>query len=688
MAGDDIRMIGRYEVEREIGRGGMAVVYKAFDPLLNRIVAIKLIKMDVFGASVLGSIRERFNREAKALAKLNHSNIVKILDYGEQDGAPFLVMDFIEGVTIKEIAKPIRVDTAVRLLRPIAEALEYVHRQGLLHRDVKPSNIMLTKDEHVILTDFGIVKWVEDEEDFQTLTATGVGIGTPEYMSPEQGRGMAIDGRSDIYSLTIVFYELITGQKPYTADTPVNVLLKQINDPIPDPREIVPEVSESVKRFLDRALAKDPEDRYSTMEQYLLDFDGLKLQSIARFRSGVTSVKASRQREKYREKYIDGAREPGKATNSFSTSDSELNARSNVLLIKKLGKIIIITIPFIILILFIIIKNMFEYSANVEEKQNIEVLIGKTPANNGREVVGRIEDPAILETKSEPLNFTEITLEGSEQQVISAELHEETKVQAITATADQLRIMEQTTVAAIRQEETKVEAITATADQSRIMEQTAVAATAQKIRSIEATASFYKNLQVGDKLFFGNYEQDNIVENGAEQIEWDILDISEGRAILISHVGLDAKSYNHDVGKTNWESCTLRSWLNDQFYEMAFDDEEKKKIDMSYLENPDNHIYGTDGGDYTYDRVYILSYYEVGRFLVTPDTRRLHPSDYAISQRAEIDSTSGFSKWWLRTPGNFPGGTAYVAEDGSLRIDGLNALVDRIVVRPVIKIIL
>lgn len=199
MASDDIRMIGRYEVEREIGRGGMAVVYKAFDPLLNRIVAIKLIKMDVFGASVLGSIRERFNREAKALAKLNHSNIVKILDYGEQDGAPFLVMDFIEGVTIKEITKPIRVDTAVRLLRPIAEALEYVHRQGLLHRDVKPSNIMITKDKHVILTDFGIVKWVEDEEDFQTLTATGVGIGTPEYMSPEQGRGMAIDGRSDIF---------------------------------------------------------------------------------------------------------------------------------------------------------------------------------------------------------------------------------------------------------------------------------------------------------------------------------------------------------------------------------------------------------------------------------------------------------------------------------------------------------
>ena len=187
MMNESNKKIGRYEIEREIGRGGMAVVYKAFDPFLNRTVAIKLIKMDAFSPSSFGNIRERFDREAKALAKLDHPNIIKILDFGEQDSAPFLVMDFIEGPTLKDLKKPLRVDTAVKVLRPIADALAYIHSQGLLHRDVKPSNIMITKDQRAILTDFGIVKWLEDQNDQFTLTATGVGIGTPEYMSPEQG---------------------------------------------------------------------------------------------------------------------------------------------------------------------------------------------------------------------------------------------------------------------------------------------------------------------------------------------------------------------------------------------------------------------------------------------------------------------------------------------------------------------
>ena len=276
-----IRTIGRYEVEREIGRGGMAVVYKAFDPRLERAVAIKLIQSGAFGSNIFGHIRERFEREAKALAKLDHPNIVKVLDYGEHEGAPYLVMDYLEGATLKEVRKPLRVETAVRLLRPIAEALDYVHRHGLLHRDVKPSNIMITKEERVVLTDFGIAKWIEDEGELFTLTGTGVGIGTPEYMAPEQGRGKQLDGRSDAYSLTIVFYELITGKKPYGGDTPLDVLMNQVSEPIPDPRELVPELNESVKRFLDRALAKKPEDRYPTMRDYLRDFDGLRLQALA-----------------------------------------------------------------------------------------------------------------------------------------------------------------------------------------------------------------------------------------------------------------------------------------------------------------------------------------------------------------------------------------------------------------------
>ena len=191
MGDGSIKTIGRYEIEREIGRGGMAVVYKAFDPRLERAVAIKLIQSGAFGSNIFGHIRERFEREAKALAKLRHPNIVRVHDYGEHEGSPYLVMDYLEGATLKEVKKPLKVETAVRLIRPIADALDYVHRQGLLHRDVKPSNIMITPGQEVILTDFGIVKWLEDQDDFNTLTATGVGIGTPEYMAPEQGLGKA-----------------------------------------------------------------------------------------------------------------------------------------------------------------------------------------------------------------------------------------------------------------------------------------------------------------------------------------------------------------------------------------------------------------------------------------------------------------------------------------------------------------
>lgn len=273
--------IGRYEVLRELGRGGMAVVYQARDPKLDRVVAIKLIQADAFAANIFGHIRERFEREARALARLDHPHIVRILDYGELDDAPYLVMDFLEGATLKDAKKPIPVETAVRILRPIVEALDYVHEQNLLHRDVKPSNIMITKREKPMLTDFGIAKWLDDDEDQMTLTGTGVGVGTPEYMAPEQGLGKKVDHRVDQYALAVVFYELITGRKPFQGETPFATLMKQATEPIPDPRAAVPGLSESVKRFFDRAMAKNPEDRYPNLQEFLLDFDGLALQSRA-----------------------------------------------------------------------------------------------------------------------------------------------------------------------------------------------------------------------------------------------------------------------------------------------------------------------------------------------------------------------------------------------------------------------
>ena len=280
MTEDSVKTIGRYEIEREIGRGGMAIVYKAFDPHLNRPVAIKLIRVGGFTIDQLKTLPERFKREARALARLNHANIVQVYDFGTYGDMPYLVMEFLEGATLKEVRKPLKVETAVRLIRPIADALRYVHDQGMLHRDVKPSNIMITKGEKVVLTDFGIAKFLEESEDQNTLTGTGVGIGTPEYMAPEQGLGKRIDGRADIYSLAVVFYELITGRKPFQGETPLEVLTKQATEPFPDPREFVPDLPESVRKFFDLALAKKPDDRYGSMKDFLRDLDGLRLQAL------------------------------------------------------------------------------------------------------------------------------------------------------------------------------------------------------------------------------------------------------------------------------------------------------------------------------------------------------------------------------------------------------------------------
>jgi len=257
--------IGRYHIIEQLGEGGMATVYKAFDTQLERDVAIKVIRREAFPPEQLERILKRFEREAKALAKLSHPNIVKVHDFGEFEGAPFLVMEYLSGGTLKEkMGRPMSWQVAANLLIPVARALHYAHQRGILHRDVKPSNILITETGEPMLTDFGIAK-ILDIEETHTLTGSGVGIGTPEYMAPEQGLGRQVDARADIYSLGIILYELITGRRPFTADTPMAVVLKHINEALPLPRKFVPGLPEKVERVILKTLAKQPENRYSDM---------------------------------------------------------------------------------------------------------------------------------------------------------------------------------------------------------------------------------------------------------------------------------------------------------------------------------------------------------------------------------------------------------------------------------------
>ena len=257
--------LGRYHIVERLGEGGMAAVYKAYDTALERYVAVKVI---LPGQQHSDVFLKRFEREAKSLAKVSHPNIVPVHDFGEEEGVPYLVMEFLPGGTLKQkMGTPMPYTEAAKMLLPIARALEYAHREGIVHRDVKPANILITKAGDVMLSDFGIAK-ILDVEETSHLTGTGVGIGTPDYMAPEQGMGVQVDYRADIYSLGVVFYELLTGRKPYVADTPMAVLLKHINEPLPRPRTYIPNLPDAVEQVIFKAMAKKPEDRYQSMGEF------------------------------------------------------------------------------------------------------------------------------------------------------------------------------------------------------------------------------------------------------------------------------------------------------------------------------------------------------------------------------------------------------------------------------------
>jgi len=283
--------LGRYHILEQLGEGGMATVYKAFDTRLETEVAVKVIRTENIIPSVLDRALKRFEREAKALARLTHPNIVKVSDYGENEGKPYLVMPYLPGGTLKQkLSKPIPWQEAFQILLPIAEALDYAHCQNMIHRDVKPSNILLTQRGQPMLTDFGIAKILDVEETIE-LTGTSTAVGTPEYMAPEQITAKTVDHRADIYALGVVLYEMVTGRKPFLADTPMAVLIKHATESLPRPKQFMPNLPDAVERVLLKALAKNPADRYQSMaemgaafEKIISDqaLDGQAKKSLAR----------------------------------------------------------------------------------------------------------------------------------------------------------------------------------------------------------------------------------------------------------------------------------------------------------------------------------------------------------------------------------------------------------------------
>jgi serine/threonine protein kinase len=252
--------IGRYLILSEIGRGGMATVYLAHDPSFDRDVAVKVLPRE-FSHDL--TFRERFEREARTIARLEHNAIVPVYDVGSEDGLSFLVMRYMPGGSLAERIEqgPISVAETARILADVSAGLDEAHGKGIVHRDLKPGNILFDREGTAYLSDFGIVKLAEASA---ALTGTGI-VGTPSYMSPEQARGEPdIDPRSDIYALGVIAYEMLTGEAPYEADTPMGVAIKHILDPVPEILSVKPDLPDAIGPVMQRALAKDRGERYPT----------------------------------------------------------------------------------------------------------------------------------------------------------------------------------------------------------------------------------------------------------------------------------------------------------------------------------------------------------------------------------------------------------------------------------------
>ncbi len=254
--------LGRYRIDEEIGRGGMAIVFRAYDPVLDRDLAIKVLLPEY---SLLPNFTKRFEREARAIARLSHPNILPIIDFGQERDLSYIVMKYVRGETLRErMGRPMDLAQAVRFVGQIAAALDHAHRRGVIHRDVKPSNVLLDEGDWVLLTDFGLAKLVI-EADQEKLTRSDAFLGTLAYASPEQGLGKKpVDHRTDIYSLGVILYEMATGRLPYEADTPVGIAVKHIHEPPPRPRQINPAIPEEVEAVILKAMAKEPDERYDS----------------------------------------------------------------------------------------------------------------------------------------------------------------------------------------------------------------------------------------------------------------------------------------------------------------------------------------------------------------------------------------------------------------------------------------
>src|SRR6058998_312180 len=267
----DLKTLGRYNIERTLGKGAMGVVYEGIDPRLGRRVAIKTILKSHLDEDTAKDYSMRFVREAQAVARLNHPNIVQVYDFGEEGDIAYLVMEFIRGDELKSTLSTGRQfdrKECVRIMCELLDALDFAHEAGVIHRDIKPANVMLDGQGRAKLTDFGVARVTDSDRTHAERTQAGTVVGTPAYMSPEQIQGQRIDRRTDIFSAGIILYQFLTGQKPFTGEGAWTVQKKIIQDDPPAPSSINVALSPEFDRVVAKALAKHPDERFATAREF------------------------------------------------------------------------------------------------------------------------------------------------------------------------------------------------------------------------------------------------------------------------------------------------------------------------------------------------------------------------------------------------------------------------------------
>ena len=264
--------IGAYIIREEIGKGGMSTVYRAYQPNVDRDVAIKIIKKSFVGKE---EIVQRFQREARLIARLEHPHILPIYDYDGGHEPPYIVMRLMQYGTLEKLStKPLELTQISTLLKQISTAIDYAHRQGILHRDIKPSNILIDQEGNAIIADFGIARMIGEPTSEENITEVGVLVGTPNYMAPEQVLGDGIiENRADIYALGVLLFQMLTGKLPYENSNAMGVLLMHVQSPVPSVTEHNPRLHPGLDEVIAKVLAKNPKERYNTALELSQEFD-------------------------------------------------------------------------------------------------------------------------------------------------------------------------------------------------------------------------------------------------------------------------------------------------------------------------------------------------------------------------------------------------------------------------------